>query len=77
MSTLAALWNHLGFLFVWLFFSFFFFFFIAPPTAYEVPKLRIESELQQPAYATATAMPILDESATSSTAHGTAGSLTH
>ena len=56
----------------------FIYLFLEPhPQHSEVPKLRIESELQQPAYATATAMPILDESATSSTAHGTAGSLTH
>ena len=34
---------------------FFFFLFMAEPGAYEVPRLGIESELQLPAYTTATA----------------------
>ena len=44
------------------FFQFFFFFFFlilfrATPLAYEVSRLGVESELQLPAYTTATAMP--------------------
>ena len=42
---------------VYLFFFFFFFFFRAAPTAYGVPQLGVESELQLPACTTATAIP--------------------
>ena len=55
-----------------------FFFFLGPhPQHMEVPKLGDESELQLPSYATATATRIQDTSATYTTAHGNAGSLTH
>jgi len=41
-----------------VFFFFFFFCFLGPcPRHTEVPKLAVESELQMPAYTTATAMP--------------------
>ena len=60
--------------------TFFFFLFRAIPTAYvqhiEVPRLGGESELQLPAYATATATQ--DPSRACYTmAHGNAGSLTY
>ena len=62
-------------------YSFFFFFFLSfvfggsAPMAYEVPRLGIESELQLPAYTTATPDPsrICDYT----TAYSNAGSLTH
>ena len=43
----------------------------------EVPRLGVESELQLPAYTTATAMQIRATSATFIAAHGNTGSLTH
>ena len=43
----------------------------------EVPKLGVESELQLPAYTTATVTPIRAMYATYTTAHGNARSLTH
>ena len=44
----------------------------------EVPRLGVKLELQLPAYATATAMPIQAASATyTTTVHGFTGSLTH
>ena len=43
----------------------------------KVPRLGVESELQPPAYTTATAEQIQATSATYTTAHGDAGSLTH
>ena len=49
----------------------FLYFFSGPhPHHMEVPRLGVESELQLPAYTTAT-------SATYTTAHGNTGSLTH
>ena len=41
----------------YLFFITIFFFFRAVPIAYEIPRLGVESELQLPTYATATATP--------------------
>ena len=41
--------------FISFFLSFFFFFLGLPPRHMEVPRLGVESELQLPAYATATA----------------------
>ena len=35
---------------------FFFFFFSTAPTAYRIPRLGVESELQTPAYTTVTAV---------------------
>ena len=60
---------------------FFYFFclsvFLGPhPRHIEVPRLEVKSELQLPAYATATAIWIQAVSATYTTAHGNAGSLT-
>ena len=43
----------------------------------EVPRLGVESELQLPAYTTATVIQIQATSATYTTAHGNAGSPTH
>ena len=43
----------------------------------EVPGLGVQLELQLPVYATATAMPYMSTSATYTTAHGNARSLTH
>ena len=43
----------------------------------EVPRLGVESELYPPTYTTATAMWDRAVSATYTTAHGNAGSLTH
>ena len=44
----------------------------------EVPRLGVKSsELQLPAYTTATAMQFQAESVTYTTAHGNAGSLSH
>ena len=43
----------------------------------EIPKLGVESEVQLPAIATATATQIQAVSVTYTTAHGNAGSLTH
>ena len=43
----------------------------------EVPRLGVESELQLPAYATATQCQIGAESATYTTAHGNTEWLTH
>ena len=58
--------------------SFFLFWFLGlNPRHLEVPKLRVESELQLLTYATATAMPDLATSVTCTTAHSNAGSLTH
>ena len=61
-----------------LFFSFlfFFFFFLGPYQQHmEVPRLGVKSELQLPAYATATAMP--DLSRICDLHHGNTRSLTH
>ena len=49
----------------------------AHPRHIEVPKLGVELELQLLAYTTATAMPDLSLSATYTTAHGNARSLTY
>ena len=43
----------------------------------EVPRLRVKSELQLPAYTTAEATSDLAASVTYTTAHGNAGSFTH
>ena len=43
----------------------------------EVARLGVKSELQLPAYATATEMPDTAESVTYTAAHGNSGSLTH
>ena len=43
----------------------------------EVPRLGVESELQLPAYTTATAMPDPSNVWDLTTAHSNAGSLTH
>ena len=46
--------------YAYIYFSFFFFFFLGPPLRHmEVPRLGVESELQLPATATATATPDL------------------
>ena len=52
---------------------------MATPTAYEVPKLGVESELQLSAYTTATATPDLSHitTATYTAACINPGSLTH
>ena len=47
------------------------------PQHMEVPRQGVESELQLPAYTTATATPDPSASATYTTAHGNAGSFTH
>ena len=47
------------------------------PQYMEVPRLGIESELQLPAYTTATAMWDLSVSVTYTTAHSNSGSLKH
>ena len=52
-------------------------FFRAAPTAYGGSQARVKSELQPLAYTTATATQIQAASATYTTAHGNAGSLTH
>ena len=52
-----------------------FFLFMAIPEACEVPRLKIESELQLPAYTTATEMP--DPSLICDLSHSNAISLTH
>ena len=58
-------------------FSTFFFFFLGlHPQAMKVPRLGVKSELQLPAYTTQQ-LGIQAESATYTTAHGNAGSLTH
>ena len=60
------------------FFFFFFFCFLGlHPWHMEVPRLGVESEQQLLAYATATATQGPSRSATYTTAHGNAGSLTH
>ena len=52
--------------------------FLGPhPQHMEVPRLRVELELQLLAYATATQCRIQALSANYTTAHGNAGSLTH
>jgi len=58
--------------------TFFFFFFsrLYPPHM-EVPRLGVESELQLPAYTTATQHQIGAASAACTTAHSNTGSLTH
>ena len=49
--------EHIVFFFFFFFFFFFLFFFLGPPPQHvEVPRLGVESELQLPAYVTATAM---------------------
>ena len=50
---------------------------MAKPVAQEVLRLGAELELQMPAYATAIATRNRAKSATYTTAHGNAGSLTH
>ena len=56
----------------------FFFSFLGPyPWYMEVPRPGVKSELQLPAYTTATARQIRDASATYTTAQGDARSLTH
>ena len=58
--------------------SFFFFGSMGPYVWHmEVPRLGVESELQLPAYATATATPDLATSVICTTAHGNARSLTY
>ena len=58
--------------------QFFSFCFLGPHSWHmEVPRLRVESELQLPAYTTATATQIWAASVTYTTAQGNAGSLTH
>ena len=52
--------------------------FLGPhPQHMEVPRLGVESELQLPAYTTATATPDPSLSVTYTAAHGNARSLTH
>ena len=52
--------------------------FLGPhPWHMEAPRLGVHSELQLPAYATATATPDQAASGTYTTAQGTAGSSTH
>ena len=63
-------------LFVCLFFVLIFF--LGPPLQHmEVPRLGVKSELQLLAYTTATAMWDLSRICTYTTAHGSAGCLTH
>ena len=65
---------------IFFFFFFFFFFFLSLGPhlqPLEVPRLGVESELQLPVCATAIATQILAMSATYTTAHDNAGSLTH
>ena len=47
------------------------------PRHMEVPRLGVKSDLEPLVYTTATAMPDLSTSATYTTVHGNAGSLTH
>ena len=47
------------------------------PRHMEVPRLGVKSDLEPLVYTTATAMPDLSASATYTTVHGNAGSLTH
>ena len=58
-------------------FFFFFLFFRAPPMAYEVPRPRVEPELQQLAYTTATATQELSFICNLRQSWRHAGSLTH
>ena len=65
-------------LFFFVFFFFFFLLFLGPlPQHMEVPRLGVESELQPPAYAQPQQRGTRVASATYTTAHGNAGSLTH
>ena len=65
------------YIFSFFFFSFFFLFRATSPHHMEFASLGVESELQLPAYATATATPDLSPSATYTTAHSNARFLTY
>ena len=58
-------------------FFFFFFFFWLHPGHLEVPRVGVKLELKLPAYTTATATPDPSHVCNYTTAHGSAGSLTH
>ena len=75
-SLVAPVQNNNIFTFFFLSFAFFFFGFLWSHLWHmEVPRLGVKSELQLPAYTTATATPDLAPSVTYTTAHGDAGSL--
>ena len=72
-------WGRLCFVYngVYIFFCLFVFCFLGPHLQpVEVPRLGVPSELQLPAYTTATAVGVRAVSATYTTAHGIPGSLT-
>ena len=56
-ECVASTWPHLQFFFFFFLFFFFFVFLRLHPRHMEAPRLGVESELQLPAYTTATATP--------------------